>query len=224
MGIKIISAVGALLVGMLAGISPLPASAQESTVPACSIAEPPANCDSSMWALRVEITAPKGAYVHVRDPGCMNDSAGEIAKVLQAAVVASTPSLALFSGPISKLAAQPIAQHMKSQGGDIGRLFSPYARNGALCAPLVAVVPVNADVVGFRLLAAEVGGEFARCSAGAECPIGWSKFQTSPVEHEGSAIRAYSTVFMNWVDNRARRAQMIVFYKLPAGTRPLQEM
>lgn len=224
MGNKIISVVGGLLLSVLAAMSPLQAEAQEATVPACSIAEPPANCDSSMWALRVEITAPNGAYVHVPDPGCMNDSAGEIAKVLQAAVVAATPSLALFSGPISKLAAQPIAQHMKSQGGDIGKLFSPYAKNGALCAPLVAVVPVNADVVGFRLLAAEAGGGFARCSAGADCPIGWSKFQTSPVENKGSAIRAYSTVFMNWSHNRARRAQMIVFYKLPAGTKPLQEM
>ena len=215
----LVTAIAAML--MLAGT---PASAQESTVPACSIAEPPSGCDSNMWALRVEITAPNGAYVHVPDPGCMNDSAGEISKALQAAVATASPQLALFSGPISKLAAQPIAQAMKSQGGDIGRLFSPYAKNGALCAPLVAVVPVQADVLGFRLLAAEASGGFARCTAGADCPVGWSKFQTSPMENKGSAMRTYSAIFMNWSHDRTRRAQMIVFYRLPAGTKPLQDM
>ncbi|MCK6424665.1 MAG: hypothetical protein L6Q75_06175 [Burkholderiaceae bacterium] len=214
---------GALFVSLL-GIMVTPAIAQESTLSACSVAEPPKNCEDNMWALRVAINAPNGAYVHVPDPGCMNDSAAEIQKALQAAAASASPKLALFSGPISKLAAQPIAQAMKSQGGDIGKLFSPYAKNGALCAPLVAVVPVEADVIGFRLLAGEASGGLSRCSPGADCPIGWSKFQTTPVQNKAVAMRTYSTVFMNWSHDRARRAEMLVFYKLPKGEKPLQEM
>lgn len=202
------------------------ARAQEATVSACSVAEPPNGCNDNMWALRVQITAPNGAYVHVPNPGCMNDAAGDVAKVVQAAVVAGTPQLALFSGPISKLAAQPIAQAFKSQGGDLGKLFSPYAKNGALCAPLVAVVPVDADVVGFRLSATDAhnGNIMAKCPAGGECPIGWSKFQAAPIENKGSSMRTYSTIFMNWSHNRPRQAEMTIFYKLPQGKKPLQEL
>lgn len=205
---------------------PTEALAQESTISACSVQDAPAGCNDNMWALRVTVTAPNGAYVHVPDPGCMNDASGEVAKVVQAAVVAAQPQLALFSGPISKLVATPIAEKLKSQGGDIGRLFSPYAKNGALCVPLVAVVPVAAEVVGFRLLATDGpnGNIMKRCSPGADCPIGWSKFQATPVETKGSAIRTYSTIFMNWSHDRTRQAQMVIFYKLPAGEKPLQEI
>ena len=154
----------------------------------------------------------------------MNDAQSQIQKVVQAAVVASVPQVAMFSGPISKLVATPIDQHMKSQGGDIGKLFSPYAKNGALCAPLVAIVPVKAEMVGYRFYASEASGAMARCSAGAECPVGWSKFQAAPVETSGASIRTYNAVFMNWSHDRTRRAKMVVFYKLPSGVKPLMEI
>ncbi|MBE2241444.1 MAG: hypothetical protein IAE86_01705 [Burkholderiaceae bacterium] len=214
--------------GLVALFMQLPTTvlAQESTVSACSILDAPAGCNDRMWALRVTLTAPNGAYVHVPDPGCMNDASNEVAKIIQAAVAAAQPQLTLFSGPISKLIATPIAEQLKSQGGDIGRLFSPYARNGALCVPLVAVVPVAAEVVGFRLLATDGpnGNVMKRCAPAAECPIGWSKFQATPVEAKGAAIRTYSTIFMNWSHDRSRQAQMIIFYKLPAGEKPLTEI
>jgi hypothetical protein len=199
--------------------------AQVSTVAACSVADPPSGCGNNMWALQVTIQAQNGAYVHVPDPGCMNDASQDIAKLLQAATLAAAPKLALFSGPISQLVSQPINQHMRSQGGDLGKLISPYAKNGALCAPVVGVIPVAAEVAGFRLLAAEAGTTgFGRCSPGADCGIGWSKFQAQPVESKNSSIRTYSTVFMNWSHNRARQAQMIIFYKLPTGEKPLLEL
>lgn len=222
------SVVGVLISTLVFAILQLPtgASAQESTVSACSVSDAPAGCNDRMWALRVTLTAPNGAYVHVRDPGCMNDSSGELAKLVQTALVAAQPQLALFSGPISTLVAQPIAEKLKSQGGDIGKLFSPYAKNGALCVPLVAIVPVAAEVVGFRLLAtdAQNANVMQRCSVGVDCPIGWSKFQSTPVETRGAAIRTYSTIFMNWSHDRSRQAEMIIFYKLPAGEKPLQEL
>lgn len=201
-----------------------PVQAQQSTVPACSIEAPPSGCDANMWALTVQITVPNGAYVHVTDPGCMNDAAGEIQKLLQTAVTAGMPQLALFSGPLSKLVSTPVAEAFKGQGGDIGKLFSPYAKNGALCAPLVAVVPVDAAMVGYRFFASNNGGAMGRCSAGTDCPVGWSKFQTAPIEAKGTAIRTYNAVFMNWSHNTTRQAKMIVFYKLPAGMSPLQDI
>lgn len=216
----------AVLTALLCAHYPPSAAAQEATVPACSVPDAPPACSDGMWALRVHITAPNGAHVHVPNPGCMNDAAGDVEKVIQAAVVAGTPQLALFSGPISKLAAQPVAQALRNQGGDLGKLFSPYAKNGALCAPLVGVVPVDADVKGFRLSATDAhnGNLMGRCPPGGECPISWSKFQAAPIEHKGSNIRTYSTIFMNWSHNRARQAEMIIFYKLPQGKQPLLEL
>lgn len=199
------------------------AHAQESTVQACSVNSPPSGCQG-MWALRVKITAPNGAYVHVPDPGCMNDASGEIQKMMKSSIIYSMPQLALFSGPISKVLTPHVLEAFKSQGGDIGRYFSPYAKNGALCAPLIAVVPVDAEMVGYRFLVSEVNGALSQCSAGADCPVGWSKFQTSPMETRGTNMRTYNAIFMNWSHNRTRQAEMIIFYKLPAGKMPLQEI
>lgn len=201
--------------------------AQEATVPACSVHEPPVGCENNMWALEVKITAPNGAYVHVPDPGCLNDVTGELDKLIQTAVVAAYPKLALFSGPISKLIAQPINQHFKNHGGDLGRLFSPYAKNGAMCVPLVGIVPIEAKVKGFRLAATDDHNgkdRTIRCSPGADCPIGWSKFQSQPVKKSSSSIQTYSTIFMNWSHDRPRYPKMIIFYTLPQGEEPLQEL
>lgn len=206
----------------LAGLSP--AQAQESTVPACSVAEPPKNCKANMWALTVDIPVPNGAYVHVADPGCMNDSETQIQKLIQGAVVGAAPKLAYFSGPISKLVATPIEKALKSQGGDLGRLYSPYAKNGALCAPVVAVIPAKAKMAGYRLFASEKNGPMERCKPGTNCPIDWSKFQTAPVESNGASIRTVNAIFMNWSHNRPRIARMVVFYTLPRGAKPLMEI
>jgi len=218
------SVVGVAIAGFL--LSCPPATAQESTVKACTVENPPFECQNNMWALKIEIPVPNGAYVHVPDPGCMNETTGQVEKALQAAVAAGGPTLALFSGPIAKLAAGPVAQALKNQGGDIGRLYSPYAKNGALCAPMVAVVPLKAKLIGFRLLAtdAQNGNVMKRCSPGIDCTIQWSKFQQAPVESVNGSMRTYTTIFMNWSHDRARRAQMILFYTLPTGEQPLREI
>ena len=177
-----------LVPALLALSAATPASAQEFTVSACSVADPPAGCKDGMWALRVPVIAPSGPYAQAKDMSCMNDASAEVAKVVQAAGASAQPQLARFSGPLSALAAQPIAQRVKSQGGDLGKLVTPHAKNGTLCAPLVAVVPVAAQVVETRLLAGETGALMQRCPPGADCPIGWSKFQAAPVEAKSGAI------------------------------------
>ncbi|MBS0339811.1 MAG: hypothetical protein JSS56_04750 [Proteobacteria bacterium] len=201
------------------------ASAQERTTAACNISPVPANC-KGMWALVVEQPVPHGAYVHVPDPGCMNETTDEVAKLLQTAMNSALPQLAFFSGPISKLVATPINEAFKSQGGDIGRLFSPYAKNGALCVPVVAVVPAAAEVIGFRLEAAEAASTtFQVCTAGADCPIGWSKFQRTPQADGNPKMQAVTVIYMNWSHNLDRKARMTVFYKLPKGHRkPLSSL
>lgn len=142
-------------IGLIAVI-PTRAEAQETTMPACQVENPPPNCgQGNMWAVQVDQVVPNGAYVHVTDPGCMNDVSGALASTLSAALTAADPRLALFSGPLGKLLEVPVGTYLRNQGGDIGRYFSPYAKNGALCAPVIAVVPVGARVVGFRFLAAD---------------------------------------------------------------------
>ena len=203
----------------------LPAVAQETTIPSCDLQVPPKQC-KGVWALTVKAVAPNGAYVHVPNPGCMNDSASELKKLIQAAVIAAQPQLAAFSGPLSAVIALPLNEHMKGQGGDLGKLLSPYAKNGAMCLPLVAIVPTDATVRGFRLMATDAHnrGIMRGCKAGADCNIGWSKFQTAPHESGHSQLRTYSSIFMNWSHDRSRTAEMIIFYSLPNGKVPLTEL
>lgn len=212
---------------MLAGLvgSLTSAEAQIQTMQARQVESAPQNCNqSNMWAVDITVPVPNGAYVHVPDPGCMNDATGDIARVLQGATVAAKPELAMFSGTIGRVLAGPVGDYLRNQGGDIGKYFSPYARNGALCAPVIVVVPKDATVLGFRLFGAEASGGFSRCQPGADCPIGFSKWQADPVRQGNNAMQTVTGVFMNWSHDRQRRARMIVFYNMPPNQQPLTEM
>ena len=204
---------------------PSDAQAQVQTMPACQVENPPANCgQGNMWAVDSIVGVPNGAYVHTPNPGCMTDAQGRINQVLQAATVAAMPGLALFSGPIAALGTGPVNNYLRNQGGDIGRYFSPYARDGALCAPVAVIVPKDAQVLGYRLMAGEASGGFGGCAPGADCGIGWSKFQAEPVVQRNEAMQAVTTIFMNWSHNRQRKARMIIFYRMPQGQQPLTQM
>ena len=219
-----LSIVGLACTGALLWL-PAPAQAQVKTVKACQIENAPADCgQGNRWAVDSTVAVPNGAYVHVPDPGCMNDATGQIQKVLQAATVAAAPQLALFSGPIAGLAAGPVGDYLKQQGGDIGKWFSPYAKNGALCAPVAVVVPQAATVLGYRLLAGEQNGGTTLCPPGADCSIGWSRWQAEPQVQKNGSMQAVTAVFMNWANDRNRKARMIVFYTLPNGQQPLTQM
>lgn len=199
--------------------------AQVQTLRACEVESPPADCnEGNKWAVVVTVMVPHGAYVHVPDPGCMNDATGNIQKVLESAAAIAVPGLERYSGAITSLVAGAIDKEMRLQGGDIGRLFSPYAKNGALCAPIVAIVPIDAQVLGYRLLAADSIGGFRPCASGADCSIGWSKFQAEPVVQSNQAMQAVTNTFMNWSHDRSRKARMIIFYSMPPGQQPLTQM
>ena len=207
-----------LAVMAVIGIAMLPSSASAQTVPACSITPAPVNC-AGMLALQVNQVVPNGAYAHDADPGCMNDATGDIQRVLNAALLAAPPQIAIFSGPLSTAVAGPVNDYLRNQGGDIGRLFSPYAKNAALCASVIGVIPVKATYVGWRLLATDDanGGNFGECIPGNDCAIGWSKFPSEPLLLENGKVKTISAIFLNWSHDRTRTAKMIVFYRLPPG-------
>lgn len=197
--------------------------AQERTVSACAIDAPPANCSSNMWALEINQQVPNGAYVHVADPGCMNDATEGVEKVIQSVINAKNPLVANFSGSLSKFVASPINNYLRNQGGDIGRLLSPYAKNGAICAPVIAKIPSNATYLGYRLIRCDGVEGCGRCSPGADCR--WSKFQSAPVvQSRPGGIKTVTSIFMNWSHDRPRTARMIVFYTMPQGETPGTEM
>lgn len=209
----------------LGAILAIPAAAQ--TQKACSVSSadggPPAGCQD-LWSTAVEMAVPHGAYVHVPNPGCMNDATGAIAQMHQAAISLAYPKLAVFAGPISRITGSAVNQYfLNNGGGDFGKLFSPYAKNGALCAPLVAIIPVNSQYVGFRLLATDGANAnvLKGCpGSGGDCAIGWSAFQSAPVTTAGQAMRTVSVIFMNWSHDRDRRVRMLVFFKMPNGESP----
>jgi len=154
----------------------------------------------------------------------MNDAASAIAQMHQAAITAAYPQLAVFAGPISQITGSAVNQYfLQHGGGDFGKLFSPYAKNGALCAPLVAIIPVNSQYIGYRLLATDAANnnELNGCADnGGECAISWSAFQTAPVVTAGQAMKTVNAIFMNWSGDRDRRAKMLVFFKMPSGDSP----
>jgi hypothetical protein len=206
----------------------LPASSQNK--PACQITDPPgppANCNT-LWSTTVELTVGHGAYVHVPDPGCMNDASEQLAREHEAALAMAHPKLALFAGPISKVTGTAVEQFWRNNGeGDLGKLFSPYAKNGALCVALTAIIPVNSQYVGYRLLATDAanGWTYKGCpSDGGECAINWSKFQMAPIVTPSNAMKTVHTIFMNWSDDRNRKVKMIVFYRMPSGDSPGEEL
>src|SRR3712207_5936563 len=128
--------------------------------------------------------------------------------------------LGQFSG--SLLAA--VESQLGQQRETVGRFLAPYARNGALCAPIAVVVPRDAQVIGYRLLARDALGEFAPCQPGLDCTIGWSKPQAAPLGQQSAFSQPGTTAFMIWSHNRQRWARMIIFYTLPQGQRPLTQM
>lgn len=130
----------------------------------------------------------------------------------------------MFSGPIATVIAGPVDAYLKEQGGDIGRYFSPYAKNGAMCAPIIGVVPTQATVVGFRFMAHDAQSGWGGCETGVDCSIGWSKFQADPAVQQSAAMQTVTAMFMNWSDSRSRTARMIVFYQMPAGQQPITQM
>ena len=219
------------IVGLLGILVSFQSAAYADTMKACEINRPPQGCRATnMWAVRSEMDVPNGAYVNVPNPGCLNDSQTYVNRMIQAAIVTNYPQLALYSGALSDLAATPINDFFRTRvGGDFSRLFSPYSKNGAMCAPMVMIVPARAQVVGFRLEAtdAQNGMVFKECAAGPECVnIGWSRYQGEPTETSTAetGMRTYTTVFMNWSNDRVRKIRVTLFYNMPGNDVPLRQM
>ncbi|MCF1474622.1 hypothetical protein FS763_22140 [Agrobacterium vitis] len=201
----------------------------DRTVPACQIDPAPIGCSTvNMWALEVEQEVPHGAYVQVSDPGCMNDATSQTADFINKAITASAPSLIMASGHISKLVGSQLDKFMANHGGEISKRFSPYVKNGAMCAPIVAVIPVDATFLGFRYFATDDNNgkiwDGKGCDLNKDCPIQWGKFPSTPTVQKNAAMQIVTTVFRNWSHDRTRYVKVIFFYSLPQGAVAPQQM
>lgn len=202
---------------------PTKAYADAVTMPACKAENTPDCRNGNKWAL--VITQPNieaTAYAHVGNPGCIDDVHSQVDKFIQGIVVATEPDLSMFSGIIGTILAVPVNNYLRHQGGDIGKIFSPYAGKAATCVGFVAAVPADATVYRSIQLAAtdsNNGNRFLGCEAGKDCPIGWCRFDlNNPNPLRKPGVQIFSGVFKNWA--RTRTARIMIFYSLPEGESP----
>jgi hypothetical protein len=101
---------------------------------------------------------------------------------------------------------------------------SPDADDQAWCAPVIATVPANATVEGFRFRAWDEDLGEMDCTVGKECSIGYSRFLCSPAEASISGIAVYTAIFQNWSTGWPREGRLIIFFEMPAGKVPQQHL
>jgi hypothetical protein len=109
------------------------------------------------------------------------------------------------------------------------RAWSLSGYDQALCAPVIAAVPANATVRGFRYRAWDKNRGEMDCAAGSlECAIGHSRFlkgcASRPAETSMDGITLYTAIFQNWSTDRAREGRLIIFFELPTGQVPVSQI
>jgi hypothetical protein len=100
-------------------------------------------------------------------------------------------------------------------------------RNQALCAPVIAIVPVNATVREFRFRA--YGEKFGDmdCTASKECSVGFCRFVYGygpPEKTSLNGMTVYTAIFQSWSTDSPRVSRLIIFFEMPPGKLPAQQM
>jgi hypothetical protein len=98
-----------------------------------------------------------------------------------------------------------------------------------LCAPVIAAVPADATVKGYRLRAWDENRGEMDCTADSiECALGHSKFgpcgPAGPGVTSMGGITLYTAIFVNWSTHWAREGRLIIFFELPAGRVPMSQI
>jgi hypothetical protein len=196
-----------------------------------------------MWAVIARVRLPKQLFPAVNPaPRCESkiDSINWDKIVADAFKAEADPNtlenLAMdVSDAFQKNLVPQITRHIQGDAGTfIKNGFSkltPQARSPSqhfydqtLCAPVIAIVPANATVRGFRFRAWDENlGEMA-CTA--DCSIGYSRFLKGnrAAETSISGITLYIAIFQNWSTDWPRERHLIIFFDMPAGKVPLQRL
>jgi hypothetical protein len=175
-----------------------------------------------MWVTRAQVHVDKGNYVFTADPPCSANPRSQLAILVQkVATKAYGTTLGKWAGDLSDLVGRPIEAQIKQTGGDLSKIIVPPSARVAACGLAVAVVPVDAQVIGYRLQSWSNDTGTSGCSAGQDCGNGWSKFMPPQVQ-KSDGIQVVSAEFRNWNSDWDRVGIMFVFFR--TNQAPLQEM
>jgi hypothetical protein len=228
---------------MIVGLCIFASPGQAEVVRACQVENPPANCDR-MWAVIAHVRLPKQPIAAaIPNPGCGSkfDSINWGRTVADAFLAEADPNtfknLAMdVSGALQKKLVPEISRHIRGDAGifienNFSKLtpkawsLSSTGYDLALCAPVIAAVPADATVTGFRFRVWDENRGEMDCKAGSlECDNGSCRFNKTgrrPTETSMDGIRLYTVIFQNWSTDLAREGRMILFFEMPAGKVPL---
>jgi hypothetical protein len=219
--------------------------ARAAVIRACQIENPPENCEK-MWAVIAHARLPKQPIVAVNpSPRCQsNFESVNWGKIVGDAFTAEADpdtleNLAMdVSDAFQKKIIPQITQHFRGAArtlieSNFSKLapkawsLSPPPYDQTLCAPVIATVPANARVKGFRFRASDENLGEMGCTGGTVCPIGYCRFVHGygrPQETSLDRVTVYTTIFQTWSTDWAREGRLIIFFEMPAGKVPLEHL
>ena len=182
-------------------------------------------CKPGEFATTANKLVGHGDYVYVENPPCAGEVSGDVKKLGRAAADGALPGLSEAAGPLVDQASVAAAKYIGSQvRGTIGDLLSKYTNPHAECQLVAAVIPKEANVTAYSLMAGDGDRGVGKCEKDANgwivCSVGWSKWQ-DPQDETNEKTQLVGAVFMNWSHDRARWASLTVFYTMPNGRKPI---
>jgi hypothetical protein len=230
-----------MMIGLCASASPR----QAAVIRACQVRDPPANCEN-LWAVIAHVRLPKQPRLAVSpNPRCGPKFRGiDWGRTVADAFLAEVDrdqleNLAMdISDALQKKLVPQIARHVRGDASifiedNFSKLapkaWSPSGYDQSLCAPVIAAVPADATVKGFRFRAWDESRGEMDCAAGSlECAIGDSRFlkgcASRPAETSMDGLTLYTAIFQNWSTDWAREGRLIIFFELPAGHVPVSQI
>ena len=234
-----------LLLILLVGFCALASPAQALVLRACDVEKPPPHCEN-MWAVVADVSLPKQSAAAVNPTprcGSIFDSIDWGKIVADAFGAEASPerleNLAMdVSNAFQRKLIPQITRHIRGDAASFvengfskmtPKAWSPSVnlRDQALCAPVIAIVPINATVREFRFLA--YGEKFGDtdCAASKECSVGFCRFVYGygpPEKTSLNGVTVYTAVFQSWSTDSPRVGRLVIFFDMPPGKLPVQQM
>lgn len=176
-------------------------------------------CKEGEEAVRATQVVGHGQYTYGTSPGCGN-SVNTADQIRAALGDASRGKLKDFAGGVLDLINSGAQDFISANvHGTVGNLLNGGNNNTASCQNICVIIPESATHTGYKV----GGGEgsdatsFPGCTVGQDCPIGWSKFPSTPSVSKGDGTQLVCTVFQNWSGDRNRTAELIAYFRPAAG-------
>lgn len=142
-------------------------------------------------------------------PGCGQQSFNVVAEAAQAIAAAQQGGV---YGSLGSVLESVVKYERPEIAGTAGHVLDMIFGGGrfANCVPVSVVIPAGAQITSVSLQAGDGTGT-AECTAGQDCPIGWSRFDGYQILHAGQE-QVITSQFRNWSGDRTRTATMIVYF------------